>query len=369
MSVTNFPCYDYIIGLYNGDCNCLTGRPADYNDSDSGLYISDLLEPKVLDGLLNCDQGASVWDLMEDARDLAIRYLIAESNALLLKTNKLKRKPFYGGVGASTYTRDLALVNGTYAGVRMITPPIRSGYLKIKKIGLLLNNTQALTVTVYDRNGTLLQTLNLNATANVHTINTITPITLPLYNEYLDYNDYYFMYQVNGFEPKNNGIYGCASCSKNHYSWMDWEYSNKHPWHAWINVGGFTSPTIPDFMNDTTSGTDLMNGMTFEVELGCLVNEVFCKDALDYGGNTLAQAMAIAIQKLAGALFVDKILLSPNLNRMQMINHEQLSASAVEWRATYAEMINYVTENIDIEANDCFECRDIIEMIKGGIFA
>jgi hypothetical protein len=305
---------------------------------------------------------------MEIVRDLSIRYFIAESNALLMKHNKLQRTPFYGGIGSSTYTRDLTITNGYYAGVRIISPLIRSGFLKIKKIGLLLNTTQALTVWIYNRNGTLLHTLTLNATANVHTINTITPITLQLYDSYLDYMEYYFVYQVNGFEPKNNGLVGCSACQKSVPAWFDWSQYPKLPWHNWINVGGFTSNGLPDF-DSTAQGTQTLNGMTFDIEIGCLVNEVFCKDALDYEGNTLAQAMAIAIQKLSAALFVDKILTSQNLNRAIMIDREQLAKSAVEWRATYNEMINYIVDNIDIEANDCFECKDMIDMIKVGIFS
>lgn len=366
MSAPDTSCYDYIIGLYNGDCDCLDGRPSDYNESDSGLYISDLLEPKMIDGLLNCDQGDSVWELMEIVRELAIRYFIADSNALLTKTNKLKRKPYYGGVGLSTYTKDLTLSTG-YAGVRMRTPLIRSGYLKIKKIGLLLDTTTAVSLSVYDRNGTLLHTIALNATANVHTINTLaTPITLQLYDDYLDYIEYWFQYTVAGWKPKNNGY--CCTCEKHRPGWGTFQWSRRHPWTEWLGVGGFNTLT-PEYMNESSSPSDHMNGLTFEVELGCLVNEVFCKDSLDYSGNTLAQAMAVAIQRYSAMLFVDKILTSPNLNRQIMIDREQLSKSKDEWKQSYQDMITYITDNIDITANDCFECRDIIEMISGGIFA
>lgn len=369
MSAPDISCYDYIIGLYSGDCDCLDGRPVDYNVSDSGIYISDLLEPTLINGLLNCDQGDSVWELMEFVRDLSIRYFIADSNALLLKSNKLKRNPYYGGLGSSVWTKDLSLTNLDYAGIRIMTPLIRSGYLKIKKIGLLLNSTQAVTVYIYDRNGTLLHTLSLNSTANIHTLNDITDITLPLFDEYLDYMEYFIFYQVNGFQPKNNGVIGCTSCQKNKPGWGTWNFNHKYPWVHWLNIGGFHSTGLPDFMNSTQSGSDYMNGLTFQVELGCLVNEVFCKDQLDYSGNTLAQAMAIAIQKLSASLFVDKILTTPNLNRFVMIDREQLTKSKEEWKQTYQDMINYIVDNIDITANDCFECKDIIEMIHGGIMA
>jgi len=369
MSAPDNSCYSYVIGLYNGSCDCYAGKPVDFDVSDSGLYISDLLEPKFIDGLLNCDAGASIWTLMDEVRDLAIRYFIADGNALLLTTNKLKRAPYYGGLGLATYTRDMTIPDLNYAGVRIISPLIRSGYLKIKKIGLLLNSTEAITLTIYDRHGTLLHTLNLNSTANVHTVNDIADITLPLYDEYLDYIEYFFVYQVNGFQPKNNSLYACSSCQKNRPPWGNFPYNSKHPWANWVNAGGFNSIALPDFMNSTDSGSDYMNGLTFQIELGCLVNEVFCQDALDFSGNTLAQAMAVAIQMKAGALFIDKILNTTNLNRAVMLDREQQQKNKDEWLANYNEMLKYIAENIDITANDCFECRDLVDMIKAGIFA
>lgn len=366
MSAPDISCYDEIIGLYNGDCPCYE---CDFGTSDSGLYLSDLLEPKFIDGLLNCDQGDSICELMEWVRDLAIRYFIADSNALLLQTNKLKRKPYYGGLGSSVWTKDLTLTSMDYAGVRIMTPLIRSGYLKIKKIGLLLNTTQAVTVWIYDRNGNLLHTLALNSTANVHTVNDIADITLPLFDEYLDYMEYFIFYQVNGFQPKNNGVIGCTSCQKTKPGWGTWYFDHKYPWLHWLNVGGFHSTGLPDFMNSNLAGSDYMNGLTLQIELGCLVNEVFCKDQLDFEGNTLAQAMAVAIQMKASALFIDKILNTTNLNRQVMLDREQQQKNKESWEQSYQDMIKYITENIDIETNDCFECRDVIEMIHGGIFA
>jgi len=367
MSAPDISCYENVIGLYPGDCPCYN---CNFGISDSGLYISDLLEPKFIDGLLNCDQGDSVCELMEIVRDLAVRYFIADSNALLLQGNKLKRKPFQGGIGLSTYTKDLSLLNLNFAGVTMMTPIIKSGYLKIKKIGLLLNTTTPLVVDIIDRNGTILYSLNLTATANTHTINDVSAlnINLPLYDDYLDYIEYFFQYQVAGFQPKNNGIYNCSSCIKNKPGWGNFYYDNRFPWVHWVNVAGFNTTGVPNYM-DFSSGSDQMNGMTFQVELGCLVNEVFCKDQLDFEGNTLAQAMAVAIQHKAGALFIDKILNTTNLNRQVMLDREQQQKNKESWEQTYKDMITYITQNIEIEVNDCFECKDVIEMIQGGIFA
>ncbi len=154
-------CFDYIIGLYEGDCECYDGKPADFSESSSGLYISALLEPKFIDGLLNCDQGASIWELMEIVRTLAIRYFISDANALLMKEAKLIRTPYKGGIGRANWTKNLTVPTGDYAGVRMKAADVRSGYLKVNKIGLIPSADCTPNLLIYDINGTLWHTIPL----------------------------------------------------------------------------------------------------------------------------------------------------------------------------------------------------------------
>jgi hypothetical protein len=52
-----------------------------------------------------------------------------------------------------------------------------------------------------------------------------------------------------------------------------------------------------------------------------------------------------------------------------MLDREQQQKNKDEWLTNYNEMLKYIAENIDITANDCFECRDLIDMIKAGIMA
>ena len=367
MSAPDITCYDYIIGLYSGDCECYDPAPADYNESNSGLYISDLLEPKFIDSLLNCDQGASMWDLMEIVRNLAIRYFIADANALLMKQARLIRMPFNGGVGRATWTRNMSLPTGDYAGVRIRCADVRSGYLRINHIGLIPSANCTPNLFIYDTNGTLLYTIALTGVANKLT-QTATTIELPLHDDYLDHLDYWLFYEVNGFQPKNNDV--SCNCEKHRPSWGEFGDFPRHGWNRWIQVGGWTDDTLPDFNVDTlVSPSNYMHGLTLDVELGCYINEVLCKDSLDFDGNTLAQAMAIAIQKKAGALFVDKLLRTPNLNRTVMLDREGLAKDRDTWLASYDEMVTYIIDNIDLSVNDCMECRDIVDMIKGGIFA
>lgn len=365
-------CYEYIIGLYNGDCDCYDGKPVDFDESDSGLYLSDLLEPSFIDALLNCDQGVSIWELMAIVRAYAIKLFIADTNALLLKSNKLTRLPFYGGIGRNKYTKNHALIPGYYAGVRMYAADIVSGYFKIKKIGTIFNATGTIDLMIFDNNGTLIDTLTLNTTADQHTQNTV-DIELPLHDEYQDNLEYWFLYQV-GSMPKNNDL--SCNCElwtpcfdKYRPYWRQTKSNKKNGWGNYLMVGGTYTAALPNFMNSSQTTKNDMYGLTFEVELGCKVSEVLCKDQLDYEGNTLAQSIAVAIQMKSGALFVDKLLNSPELNRIVMLDREQLAKSKEEWLTTYGAMVNYIADNVDVSVNDCLECRDLIEMTKTRILA
>jgi hypothetical protein len=372
MSVIPPTCYDYIIGLYSGDCDCYDYAPDDYNVSDSGLYLSDLLEPAFINALLNCDQGASIWDLMGITRDYAIKLFIADTNALLMKENKLTRLPFYGGIGRNKYTKTLDLNFGNYAGVRMFCADIVSGYLRIKKIGTIFDTTGTIDLMIYDNNATLIDTITLTTTADVHTQNVV-DIELPLHDEYQDNLEYFFLYQVSS-QPKNNDLScNCEAWTPcfdvNRPYWGQTKSNKKNGWANYMMVGGYNRATLPDFMNIIPTASNNMYGLTFEVELGCKVGEVLCKDQLDYDGNTLAQSIAVAIQMKSAALFIDKLLLSPNLNRIVMIDREQMTKSRDEWLTTYGAMVNYIAENVDIKANDCLTCKDLIVMTKAKILA
>ena len=365
MSAPDLSCFDYIIGLYNGDCDCYDPKPGDYDESLSGLYISDMLEPKLIDGLLNCDQGISVWELMEAVRALAIRNFITDANALLMKSARLKRKPYRGGVGRNKWTKNWALEQFSYAGIRIKPADVRGGYLRIKKIGAIFNTATTFNLSIYDNNDDLLHTIPITTTADKLTQNEV-DIELPLHDDYQDGLEYFLIYEVDGFQPKNNDV--TCTCDRQRPIWGRWTGWGKYGWGEWLQVGGYKGD-LPDFMYISSPADNYMYGLTLEVELGCYINTVFCPDIMDFDGNTLAQATAVAIVRSAAALFIDKLLRTPNLNRAVMLDREGLQKAKEEYLTTYQGMMNYIVDNLDLTSNDCLECVDIIDLIKGGIMS
>jgi len=363
MSAPDLSCFDYIIGLYNGDCDCYDPKPEDYDESLSGLFISDMLEPKLIDGLLNCDQGVSVWALMETVRALAIRNFITDANALLMKSARLKRTPYRGGIGRNKWTKNLS--TSAYAGIRIKAADVRGGYLKITSIGTLFDTTTSFNILIYDNNGDLLHTVPVDATADRLTQNAV-DIELPLHDNYQDNLEYFLLYEPDGFQPKNNDV--TCTCDKTRPAWGRWTGWGKYGWGEWLQVGGYNG-NLPDFMNISSSANNYMYGLTLQVELGCYINTVFCPDIMDFDGNTLAQATAVAIVRSAAALFIDKLLRTPNLNRAVMLDREGLQKAKEEYLESYQGMMTYIVDNLDLTRNDCLECVDIIDLIRGGIMA
>jgi hypothetical protein len=134
-------------------------------------------------------------------------------------------------------------------------------------------------------------------------------------------------------------------------------------------VGGINTPTLPTFTDCACSTNNYMYGLTFQVELRCKIGEVLCQDQLDFEGNPLAAAMAIAIQNKTGEMLLNWLISSGNLNRYTIINTETFITQMESYKATYNQMIQYIVESADITQNDCLTCKDIYEMAKRGIFA
>ena len=373
MSISIPDCYESIIGLTRTDCECYTGMPDYAADSLSGLYIDELVGMSFLQSMTNCDNGNDLFLNMEKARDNAITTFQADTNALLLQNFRMRRNPFYGGIGRVVQNNGVPLTIGNYLGVRMYCNNVKGGVLYIKQIGTLFLETGVVSLSIYNNLGDLVATYDLNTTANVHEQNTI-GLELPLHSDYTDHLEYFFLYQLAAQPtPKVNDLKcSCGSfkpvfnCAKPYYNV---KHDTVYGWADWLMVGGVNSATLPNFTDCGCSTNNYMYGLTFQVELRCKIGEVLCQDQLDFEGNPLAAAMAIAIQNKTGEMLLNWLISSGNLNRYTIINTETFITQMDAYKATYNQMIQYIVESADITQNDCFMCKDIYEMAKRGIFA
>lgn len=373
MSLSVPECYESIVGLTRTDCECYENLPDYAADSLSGLYIDELIGLSFIQSLTNCDNGNDLFLNIEKARDNAITTFQADTNALLLQNFKVRRNPFYGGIGRAVSNNNVSLNTGEYLGVRMYCDNVKSGVLYIKSIGALFQDTGAIALTIYNNLGETIGTYALSTSANLHTQTTV-DLELPLHSDYIDHLEYFFVYQYDGLiRPKVNDIKCSCGRFKPVFDCNNPYFRTKHEttygWADWLMVGGVKSASLPDFTDMSCGCNNYMYGLTFQVELRCKISEVLCLDQLDFEGNPLAAAIAIAIQNKSGEVLGNWFLQSGNLNRWTLINAEQLALDVARFQKTYNDMIQYIVASADITQNDCLACKDVYEMAKRGIFA
>ena len=134
-------------------------------------------------------------------------------------------------------------------------------------------------------------------------------------------------------------------------------------------VGGWSGDDLVSFDSSSTTAGGYMNGLLFEVEFGCKLQEVICNDSLDFDNNVMAITLAFLVRYKAGEYLLTDLIMSSKLNRETMINVETANGLIGFYQTKYKEYIDVIMKQIDIKATDCFECVDFIQMTKRGIFA
>jgi len=365
-------CYEDIIGLSRTTCECYD-IPADASTSLSGLYIDELASLICLQSITDCEMGTDVFEQFRKARDLAIISFQADTNALLMQHNRLIRNNYKGAIGRGIAKNNITPTVGSYYGMRIWCNNIKSGYLTISSIGTIFTQTGTKEVYIYNNLGDLLHTITVDTLANKQKQNVV-DIELPLHSNYIENLEYYIIYEADANVALGNDLK--CNCGKFHPIFnthkpycYNHQNDRNYMWSQWVMVGGFSNSALPDFTdcNIGTTTSNILYGLTIDVELKCLVNEVLCLDGIDFESNNLAGAIAIAIQNKA-AVFVGNWLINTNkLNRVSLINTEILIEDIKQWSATYTDMIKYIAEEADTSVNDCLTCKDILEMTRRGI--
>ena len=365
-------CWEYIIGLSRTSCELYSVDPY-HSESDSGFYVEDLVPLHKWASVLNCEKGTDLLDYMDKSRNEAIRQFRTNANALLMRYNRLKRRPYRGKIGRRKYTDYLTnLTTGKYYGVRLFCHDIVGGILRLKKVGGMFSTTGTIQVKIYNNLNEALYTFDINtiAGAYVETDLTSLDIELPLHSEYVGNLEYYIYYEKGAANPRNNKWF---DEHKGMYSENSTAYSSQTKeqfgWGQYCKVNGLALSDVSDLSDVVGSSNRYMYGLILDVEALCKIGDLWCDDSVgfDYEGDNLALAIAEAVRWKAASILINDILLSNNLNRSVMIDGETLQERMDRWERSYNEALDFIVANIDITKTDCFECKDSIEIGVGGI--
>lgn len=362
-------CLDNIIGLSRTTCPCFA---LSTDESKSGLYLDELegMSLKLAESLDDCENG-SLWDILNRARENATKDFKSYLMAALMERNKFKRQPFSGVIGSEKFKNNLAQTK-TFAGLRIYCTNIIGGTIRIKRIGLVFDSNSTFDIEIRSNlNDDVIATYTVTSQANrLAWFNLPAPLNLEMNQNSFENPQYYITYQTVGKQAKDITA-GCG-CGSGHYKYY-WNTSNpifksyeKDRWAEYIMLTGTEGDDISERENWGTS--NYLQGLILDAEFRCRVNDLICKEELDFEGNPLAIVMAHAIRLRAGSLVNDSILAMTSPNRITMTDRERLMGKKNTYLKEYKDRVAYLAENINIQANDCLICNDFGDVIKGGIF-
>lgn len=353
-------CLDNIIGLSETTCECLIdgSEPTDYNVSNSGLYLDRLdgFNINIAGGADNCS-GGGIWDRMSKAvSDAKIEF----RTALLGLVNQRfqpRAKAYVGQLGSAGYKSNLSL-NNAFFGVKIMPLQLVGGVFVLKRIGILINTAQNVTVHVYsnENDSTLINSYTTTAPVTANTLTWLTlssELELPMSSSERVIN-YWVVLEANGFQPKNNKKdCGCGGV--------------KREWNQWIAFQGALGNDVTDMATFTSN--DYMNGLVLDVEIKCETSLLICgPDKLaDFTNDSFSQYMAEAVRFKAGEKLYRQLLSTDQINRFTMMNREEIANTANQWGVNYMKVMEYLNEIIDTKENDCLVCRRNNNMVLGSI--
>lgn len=342
-------CLTNVIKLSRTECECFDDdKPTDYNEGQSEVYLDELegLSLRMLGGAEDCEQGG-IWDLMSWAREEATKAFKADLLSCI-NTNYISRRSAYSGViGQSKFTTSLNL-SESKIGVKTSFSQIVGGTMKINRIGVAINQTADVLLEVYDNDeysSSPRASYTISAAANVLTWATLaTPLELPMWSNNVSRLEYYFVYtRASGMLPKDCKLdCGCGGTPPG--------------WKQWVSPYGVQGNTS-DLTMFTTSNK--ANGILLDVDFRCTTSRIICSDdrPFDFDNEGWDMQIAYAIRWKAGALLLQKMLDSPELNRYTMMEREKTYGMRNHAIKMYNDFIAYLCDNKEISSG-CLKCKN-----------
>ena len=345
-------CLENIIGLSRKDCECLeTDRPADYDESQSGIFLDEIhgLDLKGLDDTKDCGEN-SIWYMMSIARQNAIKHFKTDLLSSLKNKYKDRFQKFSGVIGKSKFTSTIPTPN-TFMGIKIECVNIKGACITIKGINTFFDQTGQISVSIY-RTGEVLpvESYTLDTTANdVHNNVFTEALELPLWIDGIGEFDYYVVYSLPaGFKPLNTTL--CCNCN-----------GCKEQYDHWGNIRGFKTPVftqVSDLYNVNESKYSF--GLSLVADISCKKSDILCSQNFDYENDEVAMNMAYAVQELSGMMLMTDILTKTDSAYVAM-NEEQMNFLINNLHAQYNSRLEYISCNY-APNHDCFICDPELEI-------
>jgi hypothetical protein len=376
-------CFTNVIGLSRTVCPCAQdNQPSDYDLSESTLFLDeeDGLDLNVIKAAADCNRG-NLWEIMDNAREEAIKAFKTDLMNYVGTLTKRKRNYFNGVVGEVEGIRPLR-VNENFASLTWRCAIVRSGTMKMKRIGLHFDTAGTFWVYLYNNiSDTPIAAWQVTANAGELTWFTLpSALTLPLTTDVAMNMQYWLMYdKTTAPNPRNDTITcGCSDFSRVNI-WNSDLYRNLASpkalfnWLDWIVVAGSMGQQITKRRLNWTH--DRYNyGLLVDMELTCNSTDIICKDNMDFVNDEISMVMAYTIRFKAAEKLIEKIIASGNISRYTMLDRERLWGKRNHYQKEAADRIVYLGDQLTRPErlnlfSDCLSCYDDRDFAKGNVRA
>lgn len=374
-------CLNNIIGLSKSSCDCWDSeKPVDFtalNESLSGLYVSqpNTITLRFTNGAADCENGG-VWELLQQAREDAVRDLVSDFLAANSEVRKEQFLPFEK-IG-DDYFKSGVFVRGAVAGAYIEPYNIRGGKIIIRSVDLTFFSgivaPVSVDVSIYSSLdlSTPLATATASITGNKQTSKATftTPYIIDTGEVRDDLNErFYFLYTIpTGATPaKNDTKKGCG-CSKG-TTYRD------NPYLQIMQIGGVQSDTVLEATTKNLQSSG-MNGLVINANFECDYYSWLCElaqkpnELRQQGGNRLKLGMALAdgLQAKAVANLAESIINSGRINYYTMILDVQpLYRTIGHYMKIYKRAIENLVYYMPEDVTDCLVCNTDKRMRKSEI--
>lgn len=356
-------CINDIIGLTRTTCECYAPESG-YDASESGFYLDELegLNLITIDKSQDCATG-NVWDMLSNARTLAINDFKGDVMASISKNHKLAMATYSGTIGKTRWDGTKTVAK-TYSGITLMPKRTQQGVMAISKIHLAVNSPGEYTGYLYssdqNENDDPIETFTITALAQRWAESETLTWELPMVSE--DGGDiaYYIVIDNQGNKVMDNRI-ACCGFSPNCKVFGN-ETQKERIWYNYVKIGGVVGNSLTE-LQDCTPSANLLYGMKVTTAIRCDAADVIC-DNVDFSGNGNAMVIAKSIQYKGGFHIASMILSSTDINRYTMLDREELYAKRDSYQREYQNRIEWLGENMNVVMNGCWQCEQRVQIIR-----
>ena len=329
------------------ECDCLEDtRPDNWNDSESGYYLTDLEYGIPLDPSLfqqeDCYCGLNIWQLMQKSIADATKDFCRDLSQELYSKYDSNLATFSGKIGKFDFNK-IKSTTGKYAMICLdVKKKVRGGYFVLNEICLGLNCEKEVEIFVVNADypdEVIGSTVVTSEEGKFVSSKLDQEILLPLYDERCSKLRYKIYYEIpEGCSPLLNKF----KCCSDNFGWM-----------KFFKSSGGNSDSIEDCKCSSScafglsvGGYNKCKGLEWICDLGQC-------EGFDFMEVVARTIQFRAISKLIYALMNN----GGEISSFCLLSSERLLGKRSHLKKVYGQNLKWICENIPMNLSDCFRCK------------